>query len=133
MTAVFVDTSAAYALLVSTDSNHARAARTFAALAERKARLWTSSYALVETYALLGHRVGLDAVAAFRIDFAPLLDVVWVDAKLHDAALDLLLERDSRKLSLVDAVSFLVIKRRDMEEVFTYDRDFAREGVSVIG
>jgi predicted nucleic acid-binding protein len=72
MTSVFVDTSAIYALVLSTDANHLRSAKTFRSLAERQARLLTSSYVLVETYALLGRRVGLDAVAAFRADLAPL-------------------------------------------------------------
>jgi hypothetical protein len=42
-------------------------------------------------------------VRDFRAGFAPLLDVVWVDAMLHDGGLDLLLERQKRSLSPVDA------------------------------
>jgi predicted nucleic acid-binding protein len=59
--------------------------------------------------------------------------VVWVDGRLHDGALDLLLERRDANLSLVDAVSFLVIRRRGVDEVFAYDQDFEREGLSLIG
>jgi predicted nucleic acid-binding protein len=125
---VFLDTSAAYAVLVSSDVNHARAARAFERLKDASARLITTSYVLVETYALLGRRVGLEAVRGFRDDFEPLLDVTWVDAELHGQGLATLLERSSGDLSLVDAVSFLVMRREGLDDAFTYDRHFEAEG-----
>jgi predicted nucleic acid-binding protein len=130
---IFVDTSALFALVVSSDANHERAKRAFRALTRRQAALVSSSYVLLETYALLHRRVGLAAVAALRDALSPLLDVVWIDAQLHDAGIDLLLERRSKKLSLVDAVSFLVARTRDVDAVFAYDRDFEREGLSLVG
>lgn len=132
MSGVFVDTSAFYALLVASDRNHRRAKVAFEGLRRRDATLVTSSYVLVETYALLGRRVGVDAVAAFRADFAPLLDVVWIDLAMHEDALDLLLARRSETLSLVDAVSFVLIRSRDLADVFAYDRDFEREGFTLV-
>jgi uncharacterized protein len=128
MSQVFVDTSALYALLVRSDDRHGDARRAFARLMADEAVLVTSSYVLVETYALLGRRIGLDAVAAFRDDFAPLLDVAWVDPATHDAALDGLLDRGSRNLSLVDLVSFVVMRRRGINEAFAFDRHFEGEG-----
>jgi uncharacterized protein len=129
---VFADTSALYALLVASDANHAAAAEVFGRLQREESSLVTTSYVLVESYALLNRRVGLRAVAAFRKDFAPLLEVVWVESSVHERALDLLLARDDRALSLVDAVSFLVLRDRRLEHVFAYDRHFAREGFTVI-
>jgi uncharacterized protein len=125
---VFVDTSALYALLVRSDQRHGDARRVFDRLKAEEAVLVTSSYVLVETYALLGRRIGLGAVAAFRNDFAPLLEVAWVDPATHDAALDALLERSSRELSLVDLVSFLVMRGRGIDEAFAFDRHFEEEG-----
>lgn len=128
MSRVFVDTSAVYALLVPEDQAHEAAKRAFALLAGRQAALVTSSYVLVETCALLTHRVGLDAVRAFRDDFAPLLEVVWVDAELHDGALDRLLAGSRQGPSLVDLVSFAVIRASRIDEVFAFDRHFGAEG-----
>lgn len=85
----------------------------------------------MESYALLLHRIGLDAVRAFREDFAPLLEVVWVDAELHEGGMDLLLERGARRVSLVDAVSFLVIRSQHVDEAFAYDRHFEPEGFTL--
>src|ERR1700687_4900696 len=105
MRRIFVDTSAVLALLVASDAAHRRARAVFARLSAARAALVTSSYVLVEIYALLGRRMGLGAVELFRNEFAPLLEVVWIDAARHEAGLDLLFERKKSKLSLVDATS----------------------------
>ena len=132
MNAVFADTSGLLALLNTTDDNHARAERAFGNLRVRQVSLVSTSYVLVETYALVGRRLGLDAVRSFRADFAPLIDVVWVDETLHDAGLDMLLDRRKRLLSLVDAVSFIVMRQRSMAEAFAVDPHFEQEGFSLV-
>ena len=132
MSRVFVDTSAVLALLNPSDESHEPARRVFEKLQTRDAALLTTSFVLVEVYALLGRRMGLAAVEAFRSDFAPLLEVVWVGADMHEAGLDLLLERRVRDLSLVDAVSFLVMRQRRLDEVFAFDRHFRDEGFTLL-
>jgi len=128
---VFADTSALYAHLVANDVNHARAANAMAALAHEHAVLVTTSYVLVETYALLARRIGHAAVERFRSDIAPLLEVVWMDEVLHEAALDLLSERRSRTLSLVDAASFVVMRHRRLDQVLAFDQHFEAEGFTL--
>ena len=132
MNAVFADTSALLALLNARDENHTKAERAFSTVRARQAALLSTSYVLVETYALLGRRLGTDAVRHFRADFAPLLDVVWVDAALHDAGLDLLLDRRKRLLSLVDAVSFVTMRGRKLSEAFAFDPHFEQEGFVLV-
>jgi predicted nucleic acid-binding protein len=130
--AVFADTSAVLALLNTDDDNHHRAVRAFEALKARHARLVSTSFVLVETYALVGRRLGLDAVRSLRSDFMPLLDIVWIDAPLHEAGLDLLLGRGKRQLSLVDAVSFVVMRQAKVDEAFAFDPHFEQEGFSLV-
>ena len=132
MNAVFADTSGLLALLNRTDDNHARAERAFGNLRIRQISLVSTSYVLFETYALVGRRLGLDAVRSFWADFTPLIDVVWVDETLHNAGLDMLLERRKRLLSLVDAVSFIVMRQRSMAEAFAIDPHFEQEGFSLV-
>ncbi|HYU79936.1 MAG TPA: PIN domain-containing protein [Vicinamibacterales bacterium] len=132
MNAVFADTSALVALLNATDDNHVRAERAFATLRSRKAPVVSTSYVLVETYALIGRRLGVDAARSFRADFAPLIDVVWVDETLHNAGLDLLLDRRKRLLSLVDAVSFVTMRQARVSEAFAFDPHFEQEGFSIV-
>lgn len=127
-----MDTSAVIALLVAADEFHQAAKSAFAGLSAREASLVTTSYVLVETYALLGRRLGINAVRGFREHFVPLLEVIWVNRDLHERALDILLQRASRTLSLVDVASFLVIQEQGIEEVFAFDRHFANEGFRLI-
>lgn len=133
MNVTFADTSGLLALLNGEDENHARAERAFAALRARQASLLSTSFVLVETYALVGRRLGLEAVRSVRADFAPLIDVIWVDEALHEAGLDLWLERRRRRLSLVDAVSFVAMRQRGVAEAFAFDPDFEHEGFSLVG
>lgn len=121
MNRVFVDTSAILALLVSQDRFHEDARTTFERLKEDRARLVTTSYVMLETYALAGRRLGLDAVRGLREGLAPLFEVVWVDESLHETGLDRLLATDRRDLSLVDALSLVVMERMDLDEVFAFD------------
>jgi predicted nucleic acid-binding protein len=129
---VFIDTSAIFALLVPTDAAHDRAAGVFDRLRAREPVLLTTSYNLVETYALLDRRIGRGATASFRSDFAPLLQIVWIDDGLHERGLDLMLDRPAG-VSLVDAVSFVCIREHRVDEVFAFDRHFEQEGFEVLG
>ena len=132
MTPVFVDTSAVLALMNPRDEHHPRAKRAFEGLGAERAVLVTTSLVLVETYALLGRRLGLAAVRAFRADLAPLAEVTWVDEPTFESGLDLLLAQ-KRRLSLVDSVSFLVMRRRGLERAFAFDPHFEEEGFSLVG
>jgi len=130
---IFVDTSAIFALLVEQDEAHQRARLAFSSLAAEKAVLLTSSYVQLECHALLGRRFGPVAMERFRRDFVPLLETVWVDGELHERALDALLGRQVRGLSLVDEVSFAVIRGQKLDAAFAYDRHFEEEGVPLVG
>jgi predicted nucleic acid-binding protein len=132
VSAVFADTSGLLAVLNVEDENHVRAERAFANLQARQAPLVSTSFVLVETYALVGRRLGLEAVRSFRADFAPLIDIVWVDEALHNAGLDLLFDRHKRLLSLVDAVSFITMRQRNVDDAFAFDPHFEQEGFSLV-
>jgi len=56
------------------------------------------------------------------------VEIVWVDDQLHRQALALLQNREDKSYSLCDAVSFLIMRERDINEALTTDRHFAQEG-----
>jgi uncharacterized protein len=128
----FVDTSAILALLNPKEEEHARARRVFDTLRRSQASLVTTSYVLVETYALLGRRMGLGAVRACRSEMVPLFEVAWIEESLHEEALDLLFAQSKRRLSLVDAASFVVMRRLRLDQVFAFDPHFEEEGFTVL-
>ena len=71
----FADTSGLYALLVGSEDGHAGLVRAFQNILTRDRPLWTTSYVLIETIALLQNRVGLEPVRDFDEHVFPLLSV----------------------------------------------------------
>ena len=56
------------------------------------------------------------------------VEVVWVDDQLHGQALELLHTRNDKTYSLCDAVSFLLMRDRDISDALTTDKHFEQEG-----
>jgi predicted nucleic acid-binding protein len=125
---VFVDTSAFYALLDGDDSNHAVAARQWERLLKGNEVLFTSGFVLVETLALLQHRIGLEAVRAFLEDVYPLLAMEWVGESDFEAGAASVLSAQRKELSLVDCVSFVLMRRLGARRVFCFDQHFREQG-----
>jgi predicted nucleic acid-binding protein len=131
VSATFFDTSGILALVVPSDAQHQPAVAAMAVVQSRRVDRVTTSYVLLETYSLLGRRFGLGAITRLRQDFAPLLQCCWVDESLHEAGMDYLLSQRRRRLSLVDSVSFVFMRRHRIEEAIAFDADFDREGFAL--
>lgn len=127
---VLVDTSALYALLAREDPNHDAAAAAFAGLRQGRP-LVTHNYVVVETVALVQHRFGVSAVRTL-LDLLGPIEVIWVDGETHRAALAALLAAPRRRLSLVDRVSFEVMRDRGISHAFAFDPDFEQEGFMTV-
>ena len=126
---VLIDTSAIYALLDRTDASHRRAAAIFTALADEP--LITHSYVVVEAFALSQRRLGDEAVRRLALDLLPVIEVTWVGPELHERAVSALLAASSR-VSLVDRVSFELMRDRGIERAFAFDDDFERAGFRLL-
>jgi predicted nucleic acid-binding protein len=125
---VFVDTSALYALLVSTEEHHAAVFTAFRSLLGASRPLHTTSYVVVETAALLQHRIGLEPVRDLDSRLLPVFTVNWVDEDLHRRGMRRLLREDRRRVSLVDCVSLEVMRSLGLREALALDRHFAEAG-----
>ena len=128
---VFVDTSALYALLDRDDAQHSVARAAFPSLLENE-ELTTHSYVLVETVALTQRRLGPEAVRALTQDLLPAITTVWVDEAAHAAGLAGLLAALPTEVSLVDHVSFHVMRTLGITRAFAFDADFASAGFSTL-
>jgi predicted nucleic acid-binding protein len=91
-----------------------------------------SNYILVETFALVQRRLGIEAVRAFQENVYPILNVEWVDETDHRAGVAAVLAASRRKLSLVDCVSFEVMRRLGIHRVFCFDPHFEEQGFECI-
>src|SRR5689334_12110911 len=111
---VFGDTSALYPLLVKNEVTHRAARSAFTELLEDDRPIWTTSFVLVETMALLQHRIGLSAARDFDEEIVPVLSVHWVEEDLYRRGIERLWRQDRRHLSLVDCVGFEFMKLRGL-------------------
>ena len=129
---IFVDTSAFYALLDRDDKNHQKGKKAWREILEGDSTLVTSNYILVETLALLQSRLGLEAVRGFQEDVVPILKVEFVTPDMHRAGTAALLAAGRRGLSLVDCVSFEVMRDLGIKVAFTFDTHFKEQGFDII-
>ena len=126
MVTVFVDTSALLAILDEDDQFHREAAETFRALLGT-AELITHNYVEVECLALVRRRLGRGAVVQLTDNIFPALTTIWVDEPLHRAA-SAAQRAAGSSISLVDQVSFEVMRREGIVTAFAFDTDFEAQG-----
>ena len=125
---LFVDTSAILAIIDADQPRHRDVVDAFDSAIDAGDSLYTSNYVLVETFALVQRRLGLDASRDLAASFVPLLNTLWVDEAIHETALSALLSAGRRSLSLVDCTSFEIMRRHGLTQALALDRDFRRQG-----
>ena len=130
---VFVDTSALLAVLNRDDLWAVRAGREWRRLITGGEKLVTTSYVVLETIAVLQHRVGLAAVRTFSDAILPAIEIAYVDADLHRAALSNLLIANRRDLSLVDCCSLEYMRRNGLRTALAFDQHFTEQGIELCG
>lgn len=129
---VFVDTSAFLAVLDAGDANHAQAKALWEQTVGAGTTIVCHNYILVETSAVILRRLGLEAVRVFEQDIVPILRLIWVTREVHEAAASAHLLAARRNLSLVDCVSFEIMRRTGIRSAFAFDRHFQEYGCELI-
>jgi len=129
---IFVDTSGFFALLDRDDADHKKARKIWSDVLNPENTLITSNYVIVESFALIQHRLGLEALRGFHEDMLPLINIEWIDAEIHKSGVSALLAASRRKLSLVDCVSFETMRTLGIKTVFAFDPHFAEQGFKCI-
>ncbi|MBL8798542.1 MAG: type II toxin-antitoxin system VapC family toxin [Planctomycetia bacterium] len=124
---MLLDTSGLLCLLHRDEPQHEAACQCYQTARSR----WTHAYVLAEFVALgQARRLPRPAVLEFLNDLTanPEVEVVWVDRQLHELAMQLLAERLDKKYSLCDAVSFILMRDRGLQDALTTDHHFEQEG-----
>ena len=129
---ILIDTSAFLAVLDKSDDRHHVAASTWSEIIQAGHNLISHNYILVETSAVLMRRFGLEAVRVFVHDVIPILRLLWVTRDIHEAAVAALLMAGRRELSLVDCVSFELMRRTGLRHAFAFDPHFAEFGYTLL-
>ncbi len=124
---IFLDTSAIYALADSRDRNHPGAVERLQAILDSREELMTHNYVLLESISLVQARLGVTPATKFAKE-STTFTVEWVDKDLHASGIRQMEKAAKRRISLVDHISFLVMRRRNVALAFAYDPDFETEG-----
>jgi predicted nucleic acid-binding protein len=124
---IFLDTSAVYAMADKADPHHASAVEKFSQALLAGETICLHNYILVESAALLQARLGLRVALQFLKE-AALFQIEWVEDPLHEKALQELEKIGKRGISLVDCLSFLVMREKGIRRALAFDSDFADQG-----
>lgn len=128
--AIFIDTGAWLALADMRDQYHREALQFYRALREQRRYLVTSNLVMGEAFSLIRRTGGTQV--AFRF-----LDAVRQSAQLHKVystpeyeatAEKLLRQFVDQDFSFVDAVSFAIMRERDIAEAFAFNHHFLIAG-----
>lgn len=124
---LLLDTSGLLSLFDKDDFRH-QAAITFFANADV---LLVTNYVLAEFVPLTLERgLSREKTLGFLqgLLLFPRVEVVWIDAPQHQEARRLLAARLDKGHSLCDAVSFVLMRERQINEALTTDKHFVQEG-----
>ncbi len=124
---ILLDTSAIYALADSADRYHARAERLVTQLYQDGEQLVLHSYVLAEAATLIQRRLGLQRALRF-LHQSHEFHLRWITETDHEAGVEILEQEGRRELSLVDCVSFAVMRSAGIDTAFAFDADFERAG-----
>lgn len=131
---VFVDASAYVALARSDDENHQAAVAIITALAQQRARFYTTYFAIAEAHALLLRYLGVRPAQRYlqELDASQMTTIVQADRPDIEAAKALLYRYDDKDFSLANAIAFTIMTRLGLKTAFAFDKHFGQYGWQVL-
>jgi predicted nucleic acid-binding protein len=131
---IFVDTGAFVALSVMRDAHHTAAAALWSELIVEGGKPFTSVPVVIETYTYFRRKLGPDVAETWRQALLATPRLMIVECTVADlsAAWPWLQRKDLHKLSLVDASSFVLMKKHKLRRAFSFDAHFAAAGFMLL-
>jgi predicted nucleic acid-binding protein len=128
---IFVDTSFVLALINERDQYHEQA-KTLS-LKFEQSFLITTVAVLLEIGNALAKHFRKEANGILRLlRTSSKVEVVGIDERLFERALDIYEKHDDKSWGLVDCISFVVMGERGITDVLTFDGDFSAAGFTVV-
>jgi predicted nucleic acid-binding protein len=131
---IFVDASAWMALAITRDRHHRAARGAYPGLLRDHRVLVTTNLVVAETHILLRRLGSHNAAMRFleSIRESHRIEKVYSDPQLEEEAEEILRRYAGQDFSLADAVSFALMRRRGIQEAFTFDRHFTVAGFTCV-
>ena len=130
MARVLVDTSAVYALVDRSDSNHAAARAILASLRKRRGEPLLTNFIVAEAHALLLSRLGAGIAREWLTRSRWPVERVNEDDEVR--ARSVIVQYTDKTFSYTDAASFAVMERRGLRTAFAFDPRFRQYGFALL-
>lgn len=130
---LYCDASFFIALFSKTDQMHARARSLFKEIAKERIALITAWPVVGETMTILRYHDGYQAALAFNNSLNLYKIIAPTENHYHQAVAIFHLKSKARKISFVDALSYLLITA-ELDEIpaLSFDSDFKAMGLTVV-
>lgn len=129
---IFVDTSAFIALADSDDKFHQQASVWWKT--NKLSRLTTTNFVVAETLGWLRYKRGkkIAVEVGENLLFSDDLMTIRVERQDENKAWKLFNQIEGRGISMIDCISFAVMKRLGIKQAFAFDQDFAIAGFEAL-
>ena len=131
MARILVDTSAVFALLDRSDTNHSAARRAMARLKKQRLEPLLTNFVVAESHAFVLSR--LDAALARRWLLGNAWPIERVTENDEARARSIIARSVDKTFTYVDGTSFAVMERLGLKTAFAFDPHFRQYGFQVIG
>jgi len=130
---IYIDTGAFLARHLSKDQYHLQANAFWNSLRKENEACVTSNFVLDETFTLLGRRAGCGFAAqrARNIYASESLSILRPSQEDEMKAIGLFEKYSDHRLSFTDCISIILMKRRNIKRVFTFDHHFRLAGFQI--
>lgn len=131
---LFLDTSYAVAVAVQRDKHRERALQWADRMERENRQLVTTQAVILEVGNRLAKPRNRPVACAFieQIGADPNVDIVPVTDDLLARGFQLYKDRQDKSWGLVDCLSFVVMRDRDVHDALTTDRDFEQAGFNAL-
>jgi len=134
MTKVFVDSDGFVALTKEDDANHTKALRLLEQTFKENPMFLTSNYVFSEVVTVLSQRVSHQAALQFiqTVKSSSGYTIVWVDEDIEAEAINIFSSQLSKNTSFVDCTNMAIMKRENIDTIFSFDEVYKKNGFKLL-
>ena len=132
---LLLDSDIFFSLINKNDANHQRITVLNKSFLQQKMIYFTSNLVIYETATVLSYKISQQAALAFldRIKKRK-IETVWINEELEKNAFVYFQKQPRKNTSFVDCLNMAILKKYQMQEIFSFDRiyklnGFKRKGV----
>ena len=127
---IFIDTGAFLARFVLRDQHHKKSLQGWKKIEAAGKQCVTSNFVLNETFTLMARRTdyAFAAARARQIFSSEILTILRSSEEEERMALDFFEKYADQQVSFTDCVSFVLMRKKNIEIAFSFDTHFERAG-----